>query len=124
MFSVSISIPRELFETRSIWIPEYVAEHTPLFEASMLELVSSAPNGNCRSDEPKYCKVFDGVGRRLKSMASVDDGEVLYVVPQHRTFVWPTIKIGRQVKVPHVKTPLGELLHKKQLGAMLLPCPI
>ena len=42
-------------------------------------------------------------------MASVEDGETLYVVPQQRTFVWPTIKIGRKVTVPHVKTPLGEL---------------
>lgn len=81
----------------------------------MLQYVTAIPNGDGRSDEPKYCKVFDGVGRRLKSMASVDDGEVLYVVPQHRTFVWPTIKIGRQVKVPHVKTPLGELPHEKSL---------
>ncbi|CAM9469346.1 unnamed protein product, partial [Hapterophycus canaliculatus] len=60
-----------------------------------------------RSDEPKHCKVFDGVGRRVFSMGSVEDGETLYVVPQNRNFVWPTIKIGRKVTVPHVKTPLG-----------------
>lgn len=41
-------------------------------------------------------------------MGSVEDGETLYVVPQNRNFVWPTIKIGRKVTVPHVKTPLGE----------------
>lgn len=41
-------------------------------------------------------------------MASVDDLEMLYVVPQNRNFVWPTIEIGRKVTVPHVKTPLGE----------------
>lgn len=40
-------------------------------------------------------------------MGSVEDGETLYVVPQERTFVWPTIAIGRKVAVPHVKTPLG-----------------
>ena len=66
--------------------------------------------GALRSDEPKHCKVFDGVGKRVVSMASVEDGETLYVVPQHRTFVWPTVEIGRRVTVPHVKTPLGELV--------------
>ncbi|CAM9829612.1 unnamed protein product [Pylaiella littoralis] len=60
-----------------------------------------------RKDEPNHCKVFDGVGRRIFSMASVDDKETLYVVPQNRNFVWPTIQIGRKVTVPHVKTPLG-----------------
>lgn len=43
-------------------------------------------------------------------MASVEEGETLYVVPQQRSFVWPTIKIGRTVTVPHVKTPLGEII--------------
>lgn len=65
-----------------------------------------------RSDEPKHCKVFDAVGRRIFSMASVDDNEALYVVPQNRNFVWPTIRIGHKVTVPHVKTPLGKLLPK------------
>ncbi|CAB1105756.1 unnamed protein product [Ectocarpus sp. CCAP 1310/34] len=60
-----------------------------------------------RRDEPKYCKVFNSVGVRVPSMASVEDGETLYVVPQNRNFVWPTVKIGRKVTVPHVKTPLG-----------------
>lgn len=60
-----------------------------------------------RSDEPKHCKVFDGVGRRVFSMASVEDLERVYVVPQNRNFVWPTIEVGRIVTVPHVKTPLG-----------------
>lgn len=66
--------------------------------------------GLSRSDEPQHCKVHDGVGRRVSSMASVEDGETLYVVPQHRTFVWPTVKIGRKISVPHVKTPLGEIV--------------
>lgn len=61
-----------------------------------------------RSDEPKHCKVYNGVGNRIVSMGSVEDGEVLYVVPQERSFVWPTIEIGRQVTVPHVTTPLGK----------------
>lgn len=43
-------------------------------------------------------------------MASVEDLERVYVVPQNRNFVWPTIEVGRKVTVPHVKTPLGELL--------------
>lgn len=43
-------------------------------------------------------------------MGEVEDGQTLYVVPQQRTFVWPTVEIGRKVTVPHVKTPLGELL--------------
>lgn len=43
-------------------------------------------------------------------MASVEDLEMLFVVPQNRNFVWPTIEIGRKVTVPHVKTPLGESL--------------
>ncbi|CAM9332570.1 unnamed protein product [Ectocarpus sp. 13 AM-2016] len=60
-----------------------------------------------RRDEPQYCKVFNSVGVRVPSMASVEDGETLYVVPQNRNFVWPTVKIGRKVTVPHVKTPLG-----------------
>ncbi|CBN75608.1 conserved unknown protein [Ectocarpus siliculosus] len=60
-----------------------------------------------RRDEPKYCKVFNRVGVRVPSMASVEDGETLYVVPQNRNFVWPTVKIGRKVTVPHVKSPLG-----------------
>eukprot|EP00752_Nemacystus_decipiens_P008301 g7421.t1 len=60
-----------------------------------------------RSNEPKHCKVFDGVGRRVLSMASVEDLERVYVVPQNRNFVWPTIEVGRKVTVPHVKTPLG-----------------
>ena len=41
-------------------------------------------------------------------MASVEDLERVYVVPQNRNFVWPTIEVGRKVTVPHVKTPLGE----------------
>lgn len=73
-----------------------------------------------RSDEPKHCKVFDGVGKRVFSMASVEDGETLYVVPQHRSFVWPTIEIGRKVTVPHVKTPLGGLV--TAAAAAAVPC--
>lgn len=64
-----------------------------------------------RSDEPKHCKVFNGVGQRILSMGSVEDSERVYVVPQNRNFVWPTIEIGRKVTVPHVKTPQGELFH-------------
>ncbi len=41
-------------------------------------------------------------------MASVEEDEALYVVPQNRNFVWPTIEIGRKVTIPHVKTPQGE----------------
>lgn len=41
-------------------------------------------------------------------MASVEEDEALYVVPQNRNFVWPTIEIGRKVTIPHVKTPKGE----------------
>lgn len=75
-----------------------------------------------RSDEPKHCKVFDGFGRRVFSMASVEDLERVYVVPQNRNFVWPTIEIGRKVTVPHVKTPLGESLAGPVVVRCLVCC--
>ena len=54
-------------------------------------------------------------------MASVEDGETLYVVPQQRTFVWPTVEIGRRVTVPHVKTPLGGLATAVAAAAAFVP---
>lgn len=52
-------------------------------------------------------------------MASVEDLGVLYVVPQNRNFVWPTIEIGRKVTVPHVKTPLGKLFTARLLFVVI-----
>ncbi|CAM9555164.1 unnamed protein product [Choristocarpus tenellus] len=62
----------------------------------------------CRSDEPKFCKVFDGIGRRRRLLSEVEHEQWLYLVPQERIFAWPTVKVGQRVTVPHVKNPKGK----------------
>ncbi|KAG5175115.1 hypothetical protein JKP88DRAFT_101011 [Tribonema minus] len=65
-------------------------------------------------DEP--CKVYNGMAQRVTKVAEVTDGESLYLVPPDRLFVWPTVKVGRRVVVPHVKGKRGAAMEVETLS--------
>jgi len=60
--------------------------------------------------QPKGCKLFNAVGRRWRSCADIPESEepMVFLVPEHRPFYWPTVEVGRKVSIDHVDTPDGE----------------
>jgi hypothetical protein len=71
------------------------------------------------------CKVFDHLGRRVLTVGDMspedeveggDDVTRLYLVPPDRSFVWPTVEIGRKVTVPHVFAPGGRMVTLETLS--------
>jgi len=62
----------------------------------------------CRPPEAP-CKLYSEVGQAVNDCSNIDNKSSIYLVPQGRVFMWPTIELGHQVKVAHLEdTPNGE----------------
>mmetsp|Transcript_3258 Transcript_3258/g.4598 ORF Transcript_3258/g.4598 Transcript_3258/m.4598 type:complete len:496 (-) Transcript_3258:212-1699(-) len=58
----------------------------------------------CNRSAP--CTIYSEVGKKISSCFEFEDESMVFVVPQGRLFMWPTIEPGRQKIVPHVKSPV------------------
>lgn len=67
-------------------------------------------------DSLEPCTAFNEVGQMVKTVDDVGDRDTLYLVPPDRLFVWPTVEIGRRVKVSHVTAPQGVPIEMETLS--------
>ena len=57
----------------------------------------------CQADRPKNCVLHSRFGSRIDSCSDIKNGDVIFIVPQGRLFIWPTFYVGHIAKITHIR---------------------